>query len=236
MVPIPAIEPKYDACRIVFLFFFNDTATTEIYTLSLHDALPIQLQEPTEPILLNEPYYLLVVLRGRRVGSIRALGVVRVTVVRTCDQRDALARLRRGPCDRGPRPHVLHDRTVAAPGSFAPKLAPTTGMPSSCSATTTAAASSRSTEQESSTSGASNSASLPASVPASTTAKCPSMCTLCGVRTIVASGRASSNRLPSSWSAACVFSAPAIAAAGTPETSTVPCGAIAAKTRLIEAN
>src|SRR2546430_6927858 len=26
---------------IVTLFFFNDTATTEIYTLSLHDALPI---------------------------------------------------------------------------------------------------------------------------------------------------------------------------------------------------
>src|SRR3712207_7605323 len=26
---------------LYFLFFFNDTATTEIYTLSLHDALPI---------------------------------------------------------------------------------------------------------------------------------------------------------------------------------------------------
>src|SRR2546430_13640114 len=26
---------------IIFFFFFNDTATTEIYTLSLHDALPI---------------------------------------------------------------------------------------------------------------------------------------------------------------------------------------------------
>src|SRR2546422_7602172 len=26
---------------VVFIFFFNDTATTEIYTLSLHDALPI---------------------------------------------------------------------------------------------------------------------------------------------------------------------------------------------------
>src|SRR2546430_10006801 len=26
---------------ICFFFFFNDTATTEIYTLSLHDALPI---------------------------------------------------------------------------------------------------------------------------------------------------------------------------------------------------
>src|SRR2546428_1977242 len=29
-------------CSLMFLFFFfNDTATTEIYTLSLHDALPI---------------------------------------------------------------------------------------------------------------------------------------------------------------------------------------------------
>src|SRR2546421_6721178 len=32
---------------LMFFFFFNDTATTEIYTLSLHDALPIlgSLQE-----------------------------------------------------------------------------------------------------------------------------------------------------------------------------------------------
>src|SRR5579864_9836706 len=28
-------------CFVCFFFFFNDTATTEIYTLSLHDALPI---------------------------------------------------------------------------------------------------------------------------------------------------------------------------------------------------
>src|SRR6266581_9693997 len=28
---------------VSFFFFFNDTATTEIYTLSLHDALPIPL-------------------------------------------------------------------------------------------------------------------------------------------------------------------------------------------------
>src|SRR2546430_11883528 len=28
---------------VLFFFFFNDTATTEIYTLSLHDALPISL-------------------------------------------------------------------------------------------------------------------------------------------------------------------------------------------------
>src|SRR3712207_9103765 len=35
--------------RVIFfflcVFFFNDTATTEIYTLSLHDALPIFVEE-----------------------------------------------------------------------------------------------------------------------------------------------------------------------------------------------
>src|SRR2546428_9460651 len=31
---------------IFFFFFFNDTATTEIYTLSLHDALPISRGQP----------------------------------------------------------------------------------------------------------------------------------------------------------------------------------------------
>src|SRR2546422_5282348 len=43
--------------RLPFFFFFNDTATTEIYTLSLHDALPISCADaldiiPAWPILL----------------------------------------------------------------------------------------------------------------------------------------------------------------------------------------
>src|SRR5688572_31264448 len=33
--------PSLSTCLPLRLFFFNDTATTEIYTLSLHDALPI---------------------------------------------------------------------------------------------------------------------------------------------------------------------------------------------------
>src|SRR5260370_23330542 len=32
---------------MLILFFFNDTATTEIYTLSLHDALPISITGST---------------------------------------------------------------------------------------------------------------------------------------------------------------------------------------------
>src|SRR5438034_10390514 len=35
------------SCRLCF--FFNDTATTEIYTLSLHDALPILLSVGCQP-------------------------------------------------------------------------------------------------------------------------------------------------------------------------------------------
>src|SRR5437667_14463 len=38
--PRRLLTPLY----VLFFFFFNDTATTEIYTLSLHDALPIYIQ------------------------------------------------------------------------------------------------------------------------------------------------------------------------------------------------
>ena len=36
----------------MYFFFFNDTATTEIYTLTLHDALPISVDflNPDEPV------------------------------------------------------------------------------------------------------------------------------------------------------------------------------------------
>src|ERR1044071_8185044 len=37
----PPVRPFHIIQFVDFLFFFNDTATTEIYTLSLHDALPI---------------------------------------------------------------------------------------------------------------------------------------------------------------------------------------------------
>src|SRR2546430_13150327 len=42
---------------VLFFFFFNDTATTEIYTLSLHDALPIsplaRLFRTARPVLVG---------------------------------------------------------------------------------------------------------------------------------------------------------------------------------------
>src|SRR2546430_15680163 len=38
-----------------FFFFFNDTATTEIYTLSLHDALPISGDGGVAPLRQQQP-------------------------------------------------------------------------------------------------------------------------------------------------------------------------------------
>src|SRR3712207_8197547 len=40
------VTPHSDMLLYLCLFFFNDTATTEIYTLSLHDALPIFNAKP----------------------------------------------------------------------------------------------------------------------------------------------------------------------------------------------
>src|SRR2546430_17582595 len=44
-IPPMLCTPRQTECLhadiIAYFFFFNDTATTEIYTLSLHDALPI---------------------------------------------------------------------------------------------------------------------------------------------------------------------------------------------------
>src|SRR5947207_9366440 len=38
---------------MLFFFFFNDTATTEIYTLSLHDAFPILIKREKRNLLFS---------------------------------------------------------------------------------------------------------------------------------------------------------------------------------------
>src|SRR6267378_8688428 len=49
----------------IFFFFFNDTATTEIYTLSLHDALPICRPSLDRPWLLPAPSPTVEAIDGR---------------------------------------------------------------------------------------------------------------------------------------------------------------------------
>src|SRR2546429_5895249 len=64
-----------------FFFFFNDTATTEIYTLSLHDALPISIACSTE--------------ESRNWVSLRSMttrACSRTVAVRVAESSDALAK------------------------------------------------------------------------------------------------------------------------------------------------
>src|SRR5256886_17545559 len=80
------------------LFFFNDTATTEIYPLSLHDALPIS--------------------RGAGQGraAVRGGAGRRRRPLLRRRQRDGVAAVRRGPARaRGPpaRPVARFDRAAA---------------------------------------------------------------------------------------------------------------------------
>src|SRR5256886_17366283 len=62
---------------ILLFFFFNDTATTEIYTLSLHDALPISREGHTDAQDQDDPEQARETLArraGRRLGHERSDG------------------------------------------------------------------------------------------------------------------------------------------------------------------
>src|SRR5256885_8296197 len=57
----------------LFFFFFNDTATTEIYTLSLHDALPILQHLGPDRLRTGGPLMIPSRLAVRRVLTVAAL-------------------------------------------------------------------------------------------------------------------------------------------------------------------
>src|SRR2546426_11966111 len=78
-----------------FFFFFNDTATTEIYTLSLHDALPISAHS-----------------RGPHDGARALVDRALVEGLRLRGHgRVGRARLRLLDARRSPRPRRLEDRS-----------------------------------------------------------------------------------------------------------------------------
>src|SRR3712207_8932761 len=66
-----------------FFFFFNDTATTEIYTLSLHDALPISVMISLFGMFLMGLRY----LHGVALSASIAVAVVMVASVTLLDRK-----------------------------------------------------------------------------------------------------------------------------------------------------
>src|SRR3712207_7963152 len=71
------------------VFFFNDTATTEIYTLSLHDALPILTAGVLIALPGPSPVRVLMVLTARKVDREVIRGPRRVHLVRPPLKRHA---------------------------------------------------------------------------------------------------------------------------------------------------
>src|SRR3712207_7258620 len=56
---------------MIFFFFFNDTATTEIYTLSLHDALPIstRVTRPSTARITSRIIIMVATIESNRIES-----------------------------------------------------------------------------------------------------------------------------------------------------------------------
>src|SRR2546426_12707481 len=84
---------------ILFVFFFNDTATTEIYTLSLHDALPIFDRRVEAPQRVNEPTEFREGVSLVQPGDL----VVRVDIERGVDRPQGLV-VAAEPDEGGPLP------------------------------------------------------------------------------------------------------------------------------------
>src|ERR1022692_5260167 len=78
MAPILNAAP---VCR--FFLFFNDTATTEIYTLSLHDALPIFSVESAGNAFIICDSFPYTCYPLKLAGEVLGMGPVRVSVSRS---------------------------------------------------------------------------------------------------------------------------------------------------------
>src|SRR2546427_8115577 len=85
----------------LFFFFFNDTATTEIYTLSLHDALPISLFGQLLQATLQQPVAVGALARHQRCPRPAQAGVGRSNALQRATKTAGRAGVMALPSDSG---------------------------------------------------------------------------------------------------------------------------------------
>src|SRR6478735_10297242 len=95
-------SPDFDSSSSCLLsFFFNDTATTEIYTLSLHDALPISPHQRLRSRGGIQPALLALDLRRDRKSTRLNSSHLVISYAVFCLQKKIPRRPRRGLSGRG---------------------------------------------------------------------------------------------------------------------------------------
>src|SRR6266513_3437994 len=128
------IEKMTLASYLFLFFFFNDTATTEIYTLSLHDALPISDVVVITAGLPRKPGMSRMDLLGVNAKIVRGVAenvakyapnAVVIVVSNPLDEMTALAQLATG----FPRHRVLGQAGVLDTARFTNSVAETLGVP-----------------------------------------------------------------------------------------------------------
>src|SRR5574343_2108686 len=104
---------------ILYFFFFNDTATTEIYTLSLHDALPISAEKPALPAYAqadfdkNLPAWTKTVAAGKKTAS-ALLSMLQTKAAFSEEQKAVILSLKPAATDATPAA-AANDREASAP-------------------------------------------------------------------------------------------------------------------------
>src|SRR5574341_635808 len=122
-VAFPLCALRAHSLRLPLFFFFNDTATTEIYTLSLHDALPISIAPPGARFIYSDINFILLGEIVRKLSGKPLPDYVREAVFRPLGMKETMfnppARLRRRiaptetlPGAERPLRGVVHDPTA----------------------------------------------------------------------------------------------------------------------------
>src|SRR3712207_99880 len=102
---------------IFLFFFFNDTATTEIYTLSLHDALPICFPRT---VAQAEAFDDMLARHGLKLDGVIEFQVDEGALVKRIETRAAEAQARGEPVRKDDNPEVFKTRLEAYRAQTAP--------------------------------------------------------------------------------------------------------------------
>src|SRR5438876_160767 len=102
-----------------FYFFFNDTATTEIYTLSLHDALPISFATQIQAQINRRAAFTVVEKNGVDVGHVAA-----VLKAQNVAERQGFSRRLVPPQHEVHAAHQMNEQIAGEPRSVFPPAPP----------------------------------------------------------------------------------------------------------------